>query len=178
MNAPSRAAPRRPGVTAVHSIDRFVFTVPDLDVAQRFYSEFGLDARREGERVDLYAYGNPHRWASIYPAPGPKRLQYLRFGVYADDLAPLLQRIERLGLATCPPHRLGEDAGAWLADPDGNVLQIVAADKVSAHEPAPAAAPPCIPPAAAPRPGAARRPGCTRGSSRTCCCSPRTCRAR
>jgi catechol 2,3-dioxygenase-like lactoylglutathione lyase family enzyme len=145
MNASSRGAPRRPGVTAVHSIDRFVFTVPDLAVAQRFYSEFGLDARREGERVDLYAYGNPQRWASIYPAPGPKRLQYLRFGVYADDLAPLLQHIDRLGLATRPPHRLGEDAGAWLADPDGNVLQVVAADKVSACEPAPAAPAPVHP---------------------------------
>ena len=179
MNASSRGAPRRPGVTAVHSIDRFVFTVPDLGVAQRFYSEFGLDARREGERVDLYAYGNPHRWASIYPAPGPKRLQYLRFGVYADDLAPLLQRLERLGLATRPPHRLGEDAGAWLADPDGNVLQIVAADKVSRMRTGPGGASPrASAPAAAPRRGAARRPASTRGSSRTCCCSPRTFRAR
>ena len=93
-------------MTAVHSIDRFVFTVPDLEAAQRFYSEFGLDPRRDGGRVDLYAYGHPHRWASIFAAPGRKRLQYLRFGVYADDFAPLLQRLDRLGIAT-PSRRIG-----------------------------------------------------------------------
>jgi len=145
MNAPSVRVPRRAGVTAIHSLDRFVFTVPDLDVAQRFYGEFGLDARREGERVDLYAQGHTHCWASIYPAPGPKKLQYLRFGVYPDDLAPLLQRFERLGIAARAPHRLGDGDGTWLADPDGNVLQVVAAAKVSAQEagtPAVALAPP------------------------------------
>src|SRR5208283_1293949 len=146
MNASSQVAPRRPGVTVVHSIDRFVFTVPDLDAAQRFYAEFGLDARREGERVDLYAHGHPHRWASIHAAPGPKRFQYLRFGVYADDFAPLLARLDGLGIARRAPHALGEEGGAWLADPDGNVLQVVVADKVSASVPGPAADPPAPPP--------------------------------
>ncbi len=146
MNASSQVPPRRSGVTAVHSIDRFVFTVPDLDAAQRFYAEFGLDARREGERVDLYAHGHPHRWASIHAAPGPKRFQYLRFGVYADDFAPLLARLDRMGIALTPPHALGEEGGAWLADPDGNVLQVVVADKVSASVPGPAAVPPAPPP--------------------------------
>ncbi len=146
MNAPSQVSPRRSGVTAVHSIDRFVFTVPDLDAAQRFYAEFGLDARREGERVDLYAHGHPHRWASIHAAPGRKRFGYLRFGVYADDFAPLLGRLDRLGIALAPPHALGEEGGAWLADPDGNVLQVVVADKVSASVPQLAAVPPVPPP--------------------------------
>ena len=134
MNTPSARAPRRAGVTAIHSLDRFVFTVPDVDVAQRFYGEFGLDARRDGERLDLYALGHAHCWASIYSAPGPKKLQYLRFGVYADDLAPLRQRLQQLGVAARAPHRLGDGDGAWLADPDGNVLQVVAAAKVSAQE--------------------------------------------
>ena len=41
------ATARRAGVTAVHSLDRFVFTVPDLDDAARFYDDFGLDVRAD-----------------------------------------------------------------------------------------------------------------------------------
>lgn len=136
MTASPRAAPRRQGVTAVHSLDRFVFTVPDLEQAQRFYTEFGLDARREGDRVDLYAHGGPHRWASIFPASGPKRLQYLSFAAYDEDYPSLIERLDRLGVVRTPPHPLGEGAGTWLADPDGNALQIVAAAKVSPSAPA------------------------------------------
>ena len=35
--ASSSAATRRAGTLGVHSLDRFVFTVPELDVAERFY---------------------------------------------------------------------------------------------------------------------------------------------
>ena len=46
---------RRPGVVAVHSVDRFVFTVPDLAEAQRFYTAFGLDVRRPGQLTAVVA---------------------------------------------------------------------------------------------------------------------------
>src|SRR5215469_1979002 len=151
MNTSPRAAPRRAGVTAVHSLNGFAFTVPDLDQAQRFYTEFGLDPRREGERIDLYTHGHAHRWGSLFAAPGPKRLQYLSFGAYEDDFAALVQRLERLGLARRPPHRLGEAGGVWLSDPDGNLLQVVSAPKVSPDE----ATVPAVPSAAVPGRGAA-----------------------
>ena len=141
MNAAPRGTPRRNGVTAVHSLNRFVFTVPDLGEAERFYLEFGLDARRDAGRLDLYAYGHPHRWGSIFPGPGPKKLQYLSFGVYEEDFAPLVQRLDRLGVARATPHRLGDEAGVWVTDPDGNMVQIIAAAKVSPEEPAAQASP-------------------------------------
>ena len=51
MEQLSTSLPRRTGVTAVHSLHRFVFTVPDLDVAQSFYSAFGLDVRHDPAEV-------------------------------------------------------------------------------------------------------------------------------
>jgi catechol 2,3-dioxygenase-like lactoylglutathione lyase family enzyme len=145
MKSSLQTTPRRNGVTAIHSLDRFVFTVPDLDEAQRFYSEFGLDARRDGQRLDLYTHGHPHRWGSIFAAPGPKKLQYLRFGVYAEDFEPLVQRIERAGGPRVVRHPLGDDGGAWTRDPDGNVVQVVPAAKVSPEEPGSQALPPAHP---------------------------------
>jgi catechol 2,3-dioxygenase-like lactoylglutathione lyase family enzyme len=122
---------RRAGATAVHSLHRFVFTVPDLDEAARFYSSFGLDVRRSPGKVDLYTFGHPHRWGTLHAAPGKKKLQYVAFSAYPDDVAPLEARLDQLGIAATPPHPLADEAGLWLRDPDGVALQIVVGDKVS-----------------------------------------------
>lgn len=54
---------RRPNTVGVHSVHEFVFSVPDLDEAEGFYTAFGLDVRRRDDRLDLFAAGRPHRWA-------------------------------------------------------------------------------------------------------------------
>ena len=36
-------ATKKAGIRAVHSVDRVVFTVPELAAAENFYSDFGLD---------------------------------------------------------------------------------------------------------------------------------------
>src|ERR1700687_4279035 len=142
MEALAKGASRRSGVTAVHSLNRFVLTVPALDEAERFYTEFGLDVRRSNGRVDLYTFGHPHCWGTIHEAPGRKKLQYLSFGVYEQDLEPLLQELDRMQIARVPAHPLSDNTGVWLRDPDSNLVQIVAADKVSPDGPALQAAPP------------------------------------
>jgi catechol 2,3-dioxygenase-like lactoylglutathione lyase family enzyme len=131
MQRPSSSLPRRAGVTAVHSLHRFVFTVPDLDAAQNFYTAFGLDARREGERLDLYTFGHPHRWGSVYRAPGRKKLQYLSFAVYPEDIEPLRRHLDKTGAAQRKAHPLADEEGLWLSDPDGTAVQVLVADKCS-----------------------------------------------
>jgi len=128
---PASTAPRRAGVTAVHSLHRFVFTVPDLDEAARFYEAFGLDVRRAPGRIDLHTFGHPHRWGTLHAAPGRKKLQYLTFAAYADDLDALRQRIAKSGTKEAPPHPLADAPGLWVRDPDGTHIQVIAADKVS-----------------------------------------------
>ena len=131
MDRLSPSLPRRAGVTAVHSLHRFVFTVPDLDAAERFYSAFGLDVRREGERIDLYTFGHPHRWGSVFRAPGRKKLQYLSFALYPEDLDPLRRQLDRIGAETAKPHPLADEEGLWLKDPDGTAVQVLVAPKCS-----------------------------------------------
>ncbi len=125
--------PRRAGTVGVHSVDRFVFSVPDLEPAQRFYAAFGLDVRRVGERLDLHTFGHPHCWASVHAGGAPKRLEYLRFGIYAQDVDALRRRIEERGLG-CEPHPLSDGTGLWLRNPDGTPLQLVVAPKVAPDE--------------------------------------------
>ena len=131
MERASTSLPRRAGVTAVHSLHRFVFTVPDLDDAERFYSAFGLDVRRSGERIDLHTFGHPHRWGSVYRAPGRKKLQYLSFAVYPDDMDPLRRHLDRIAADVTKAHPLADEEGLWLKDPDGTAVQVLVASKCS-----------------------------------------------
>ena len=116
MSAESATA-RRAGVIAVHSLDHFVFSVPDLDVAARFYDDFGLEVRRRDDRLHLHTAGHSHRWGTVLHGAGPKRLQYLAFGAYAEDFDALQKRLAQLGASASPAHLQAESSGLWFRDP-------------------------------------------------------------
>jgi catechol 2,3-dioxygenase-like lactoylglutathione lyase family enzyme len=121
---------RRTGVTGVHSLDRFAFSVPVLSDAERFYETFGLDVAHRGNALELRTRGNPHCWGVVHGDGAPKRLQYLAFGIYAEDQDRFRERIASQGIR-CDPHPLGDRDGLWLSDPDGLPIQLVVAPKVS-----------------------------------------------
>lgn len=121
---------RRAGVVAVHSVNRFVFSVPDLTEAEKFYTAFGLDARRTGDHIDLYAHGHAHCWTTVHSGTPVKKLLYISYGIFAEDVAALRVRVERAGIG-CAPHPLSDGSGLWLNDPDGTPLQLIVAPKVS-----------------------------------------------
>jgi len=120
---------RRKGALGVHSVNRFVFTVPDLDEAERFYAAFGLDTRRKGNQLDLHTFGHTHCWGSVIANGQPKKLQYLSFGIYEEDRAAFEQRARQRGAVEA--HPLSDGSGVWLTDGDGTPVQIVVAPKVS-----------------------------------------------
>ena len=136
-------APYRPDAVAVHSVDRIVFTVPDIAPAEAFYTAFGLDVRRNDKgdgnatQLDLYTHGHPHCWMSVIANGQPKALQFLSFGIFAQDKEVFAQIIQRLGIA-CEPHPLASAEGLWLRSPDGVAMQLVVAGKVSPSQKSPA----------------------------------------
>jgi catechol 2,3-dioxygenase-like lactoylglutathione lyase family enzyme len=132
----SRISPRRSSVTAVHSVEHIVFSVPEVESAANFYTAFGLDAKKLDNRVDLYTHGHPHCWMSVVANGKAKTLQYLSFGIYAEDEAAFQEKIENLGIA-CDPHPLAINKGAkgmWLRSPDGTAMQLIVAGKVSPNQ--------------------------------------------
>ena len=143
------ATSRRPGVVAAHSVDRFVFAVPDLAVAQQFYTAFGLLVQQNGTRLDLFTHGNPHCWASVFQSGARKQLQFVRYGIFAGDEAVFRERVAAagLGMAAHPlAHGIGGEHGLWLRDPDGTAIQLVVANKVSPSAPTLHKVPPAVPP--------------------------------
>lgn len=115
---------------AVHSVHEFVFSVPDIAVAEHFYSNFGLDVRREGENLGLYTFGNSHRWGCI--APGErKRLLWLTFGIYENDLDAFERKIRQSDVERIGPPPRADGNGIWIKGPDGLPVQLMVAEKCS-----------------------------------------------
>lgn len=129
-------APTRDNLLAVHSVDEFVFSVPDLDEARRFYVAFGLDVRDEGGALALYTYGHPHRWARVLPGAG-KHILWLSLGIHAEDAARFEHHLaDRKVVRVQAPDGAGI-GGIWIQGPDRLAIQLHVAEKSSPSKSAP-----------------------------------------
>ncbi len=127
------ARSRRPGELGVHSVDQFNLLVPDLKLAEKFYGDFGLDVREEGNSLGLYTHGHDHRWGRVTQGRA-KALNYVSFGVYAEDIEPLRDRLRQNGVPQIDPPAGFETNGVWFRDPDGMLVEMRVADKSSPDE--------------------------------------------
>ena len=125
--------PRRSGELGVHSLDRFNFSVPDLEQARKFYSSFGLDLREERGALHVHTHGHPHRWGSVVEGP-KKKLQFISFGAFDDDLPRFRERLDRMRIARIDAPAGAESNGLWFRDPDGTPIEIRVAEKSSPNE--------------------------------------------
>jgi catechol 2,3-dioxygenase-like lactoylglutathione lyase family enzyme len=132
----SNASNPRSERLAVHSVDEFVFAVPDLAEARHFYTSFGLHVRDEAGALALYTHGHPHRWARIVPGPA-KRLLWLSLGIHAQDAARFDRHLAALEIARMDAPAGAPRDGFWLQGPDGLPLQLRVAEKSSPSQPAP-----------------------------------------
>ena len=127
---------KRPGELGEHSLDLFRMAVPDLGVAERFYTAFGLEVREEGAGLGLYTRGNPHRWVTLCEGPR-KALQGFSFAVFEEDLEPMKRHIEAQGVRLVDPPRGVESNGLWFRDNNGLMVEVRVAAKTSLDAKAP-----------------------------------------
>lgn len=123
---------------AIHSVDEFVLSVPDLEKARHFYTSFGLDVRDEAGALALYTHGHPHRWARVLQGGGgPKRLEWISLGIHAPDLDRFAALLRERGVPGVPVPEGADPSGLWLQGPDGLPIQLRVAAKVSPNAPGP-----------------------------------------
>lgn len=112
--------PKREGAS-IHSVDHFCMTVPNLDVAARFFEDFGLQVARVAHGLELRTQASEHCWAKIHEGD-TKALQYVALGIFPEDESTFRERLSQSGRSS-EPHRLGPTDGLWCCAPGG--LQIV-----------------------------------------------------
>ena len=126
---------------AVHSVDEYAFSVPDLQQARHFYTSFGLDVRDEDGTLGLYTFGHPHRWARVLPG-ATKRLLWLSLGIHADDRLLFERHLTEHAVRNIAAPSDAHAGGLWFEGPDGLAMQLRVADKSSPSRPAPREFPP------------------------------------
>src|ERR1700727_2488318 len=124
---------RRPGELGVHSLDHFSVSVPKMSVAEEFYSAFGLDLKPDGNHLGIATFGGPHRWGVLTEGPS-KKLQYISFGAFEDDMAALRTRVESSGVKLLDPPPGFDSSGFWFADPDNILIEVKIAEKSSPNQ--------------------------------------------
>jgi catechol 2,3-dioxygenase len=66
---------------------------------------------------------------------GPrKRLQFISFGAFEDDLPRFRARLDQLRVARIDPSPGAQSNGIWFHDPDGTAIEIRVAEKSSPNE--------------------------------------------
>lgn len=115
----------------VHSLDHFAMQVPDVAVAQKYFTSFGLDVRERGNALHLRVFGNDHTWGVVYEG-ARKRLDHISFGCFADDLPRFKMRLEANDVKLIDPPRGFESNGLWFRDYNGLLLEINVTAKSSA----------------------------------------------
>jgi catechol 2,3-dioxygenase-like lactoylglutathione lyase family enzyme len=132
----SSTATKRTDLLAVHSVDEFVFSVPDLEQARHFYTSFGLDVRNEDGALALCTHGHAHRWARVVPGAS-KRILWLSLGIHAVDTQRFERHLDERRIARVAAPAGADDGGIWIQAPDGLPMQLRAATKSSPSQPAP-----------------------------------------
>lgn len=114
---------RRVDRLGVHSLDHFALKAP-LEEAADFYTAFGLDVERSDAGLAIRTFHDSHVWGRISDAPS-KRLDYISFGAFEDDLPKLAAHLEGMGIAVET-----KETALWFSDPHGVRIEVRAASKV------------------------------------------------
>ena len=122
--------PRRPDALGVHSVDRFVFSVPDLAPAERSIARSASTCAATATASTSTRTAIRIAGAACTRTAQPKRLQYLSFGAYADDFDALAQRL-RSARRRRRRIRCRTAQGVWTATPTARRSRSSSAPKVS-----------------------------------------------
>jgi catechol 2,3-dioxygenase-like lactoylglutathione lyase family enzyme len=98
--------------------------VPDIEVAEKFYTSFGLAADPPGESLQLRTVQKGPAELVVMKGPS-KRLHHLSFAIREQDLAPFAEHLQGMGVATVSPAFAAIRAGLWFQDPWGTWINLV-----------------------------------------------------
>jgi catechol-2,3-dioxygenase len=116
----------------IGSLHHYALEVPDLEVAEGFLQDFGLETEEKDGSLVASCPGRDQEQVRLRQAPA-KRLHHVSFTLKPGTRDSLLESLERGGIPLIEPPAGADEAGVWIRDPDGTAVQLLDEPPVAAR---------------------------------------------
>jgi catechol 2,3-dioxygenase-like lactoylglutathione lyase family enzyme len=107
----------------VRSLQHIALAVPDPARGRQFYTDFGMEAHENGNRVVMRCHGR-NQDQVILVENARRHMHHICFGANADAIKAITRNLEGAGhkLVDAPKDAPGD--GIWFHDPDGLLVNV------------------------------------------------------
>jgi catechol 2,3-dioxygenase-like lactoylglutathione lyase family enzyme len=117
----------------ISGLHHYALEVPDLDVADGFLRDFGLEtAERDGALV-AQCPGRTQEQVRLLTGPA-KKLHHVAFTLRPGTLDQVRENLDRAGTQVIEPPAGASTDGLWIRDPDGTAVQLLHQDPAPARD--------------------------------------------
>ena len=116
----------------ISGLHHYALEVPDLDVADGFLTDFGLETADKDGALVAQCPGRTQEQVRMMQGP-VKRLHHVSFTLAPGSLDDVLASLERAGTPLIEPPAGSDGTGTWLRDPDGTAVQLLATEQAPAR---------------------------------------------
>jgi catechol 2,3-dioxygenase-like lactoylglutathione lyase family enzyme len=108
----------------ISGLHHYGLAVPDLEVADGFLTDFGLETAETGGGLTAQCPGRSQVQVRMIQGPA-KRLHHVSFTLRSGSLDEVLGSLERAGTPLTEPPAGADEDGTWIRDPDGTAVQLL-----------------------------------------------------
>ncbi len=108
----------------ISELQHYALQVPDLEVAEGFLHDFGLEVGEKDGSLVAHCPGRDQEQVRLVEAP-TKRLHYVSFALRPGTLDAVRGSLERAGTPIVEPVGGASEDGLWVRDPDGTAVQLL-----------------------------------------------------
>jgi catechol 2,3-dioxygenase-like lactoylglutathione lyase family enzyme len=120
------------GKPVISGLHHYALEVPDLEVADGFLTDFGLETAEKDGALTAQCPGRGQQQVRMTAGPD-KRLHHVSFTLRPGSLDGVLGNLERARTAHIEPPPGADEAGTWLRDPDGTAVQLLETEQASSR---------------------------------------------
>jgi catechol 2,3-dioxygenase-like lactoylglutathione lyase family enzyme len=108
----------------ISGLHHYALQVPDLEVAEGFLQDFGLETGEKDGSLVARCAGRDQDQVRLVRSPA-KRLRHVAFTLRPGTLDATREALERAGTPVIEPPAGAPENGLWIRDPDGNAVQLL-----------------------------------------------------